>query len=333
MRCLVSTWSNREGGEDLRAGLWILEAGEEMIARRLPGSPDAVFWAALDPAGDSALLLRSTEEDSALLRWDLARGEVTARVVEGAQGGCYLAVSPDGQHLAVTAPPGGWSLFRNGPIPQLQGAHAGSGSGPHWRQTRSHPHSGIFTADGRTLHAADLGTDEILGIDVLPGGGLGRARTLHRTAPGAGPRHIVPGHGVLHILCELDNTLETVRVGPDGALAHLSTSSTLPEDWAGESWAAHLSASGDGRRLYATNRGHDSIAIFDVGADGVPRRREIVPSGGTWPWFCLLLEDRWLLVANNRSDEITRFRVTGDGGLEQVDAVAVPSPSSILALP
>lgn len=139
--------------------------------------------------------------------------------------------------------------------------------------------------------------------------------------------------GALHVLNELDSTLESVRIRPDGQAEPLARTSTVPEGWAGETWAAHLSASCDGRRLYATNRGHDSIAIFDVDERGVPHRREIVPSGGAWPWFCLLVEDAWLLVANNRSDEVTRFRITGDGGLEAVDAVHVPSPACIVPVP
>ena len=347
-RYAVTTWSNREGQEDLQAGLWTLEAGERLAVQPVPGSPDAVFWAERDPLDGTLLLLRSTEEDSALLRWDPRQEEVLAQVAEGAQGGCYLAVAPDGRRLVVTAPPGGWSLFDSGPIgpvgplgptprvPRLLAQHAGSGSGPHPRQERSHPHCGIVTAAGDTVLMADLGTDEILRAPLDPAGGFGPVQVVHRTAPGAGPRHIVPGDGVLHILCELDSTLETVRVGQDGALTRIARTSTVPEGYAGETWAAHLSASADGSRLYATNRGHDSIAIFDVDAQGVPHRREIVPSGGAWPWFCLLVEgrpgqDAWLLVANNRSDEVTRFRVTGDGGLELVDAVPVPSPACIVA--
>ena len=82
-----------------------------------------------------------------------------------------------------------------------------------------------------------------------------------------------------------------------------------------ESWAAHLAISHGGRYLYASNRGHDSIVIFDIQADGRLAVRKWVPTTGRWPWHFLLTQDGRRLVANNLSDQVAVFDVGPDGDL------------------
>jgi 6-phosphogluconolactonase len=95
----------------------------------------------------------------------------------------------------------------------------------------------------------------------------------------------------------------------DGTLAEVQSVSTLPADFTGDSHTAHLGMSRDGRHLYVSNRGHDSLTVYDVGAEGRLAPRQWAPSGGKWPWFFALTADRRMIVANNLSDAVTIFDI------------------------
>ena len=90
---------------------------------------------------------------------------------------------------------------------------------------------------------------------------------------------------------------------------------SLPSSFTGNSRAAGIAIDSEGRRLYASNRGHDSIAVFDIGDDGLPAFVEAIPSGGRTPRFFTLSPDGRLLFAlNEDSDTIVAFAVDPQTG-------------------
>lgn len=205
-----------------------------------------------------------------------------------------------------------------------------AGHGPDSeRQEGPHAHCAAFSSDSRWLYWADLGTDEVFRAD-LKGGDI---ETAWSAPPGSGPRQLLlhPRLPLALLLCELASTLTLFDV-VDGTLAARQTLSTLPGGFAGESLGGHLALNAAGDRVYATNRGHDSIAVFTLDAAGTLVLLDHVPCGGASPRFFLLLEEQRLLVlANEEAGNITTFEITTAGRLSPQGVVAeVPGAAFLL---
>jgi 6-phosphogluconolactonase len=138
-------------------------------------------------------------------------------------------------------------------------------------------------------------------------------------APGSGPRHFAfhPRGAFLYAVEELSSEITVFRWDErEGIPREIQTVSTLPEGFNGENLAADVHPTVDGRFLYCSNRGHNSIACFGVSADtGRLESLGHTPCGGSWPRnFALDPNGRFLFVANSRSDSIVRFQVNAESG-------------------
>ncbi len=212
-------------------------------------------------------------------------------------------------------------------------AHTGSGPNAE-RQQSPHAHWVGFGLDNRLLYATDLGTDDVLAFAVdAQHGTLGTPRTAFAAPPGSGPRHLLfhPRHPHrAYLACELTSVLIVLDV-EDGALAHRATLSTLPEACADANIVAHIAANAAGDRLYVSNRGHDSIAVFAVDDTGGATPLMHVASGGASPRFFLLLEDeRRMVVVHERDHRVTMLDVLTDGTLAPT-GLAVDVPGAAFA--
>ena len=204
-------------------------------------------------------------------------------------------------------------------------SHKGSGPVPD-RQTWPHPHCAVASPDNRFVIVTDLGADRIVSYK-FDDGRLSTVGAPHplAVAPGAGPRHFIfsAGGDRAYAINELNGTI--VYLGYEaatGALQLRQTISTLPATHTTLNNCADLHLSSDGRFLYGSNRGHDSIAVFAVNPDtGELSSLGQTATGGQWPRnFTLSASGRYMLVANQNSDNITIFRRDeGDGSLTQVD--------------
>lgn len=252
---------------------------------------------------------------------------------------CHLQLDPSGEWLIVSNYGSGTvGLLRLGPdgrLVEMTGLveHAGRGVRPD-RQEGPHAHSALCSPDGRLVLVADLGADRVAAyrLDVP----AGRLVALEATAsrPGAGPRHMVFGPAAerLYVANELDCTVSVYEVAPgSGRLREVQAVETLPAG-AEESLAADVAMSASGERLYVSNRGHDSVAVFEVGRDGRLTRLAVRPCGGRWPRSIALdPSGRHLVVANQRGDDVSVLKVQpGSGDLSEAYAhAAVPRPSSV----
>ncbi|MGF7152210.1 6-phosphogluconolactonase [Sphingomonas zeicaulis] len=202
----------------------------------------------------------------------------------------------------------------------------GSGGGPvAGRQDGPHLHCALF--DQGWLYAVDLGSDRIFAFD------LARARTLEHPVvafsalPGTGPRHLVL-HSHLptaYLVSELASTVSVLdRVGPCFLLR--ASHATQPSAFADDNLGGHLTMNRAGDRLYVSNRGHDSIAVFAIGRSGDLKLLQHAPSGGAHPRSVILLEDEGLcLVANEKGENIALMDIGPDGLLGEVrQQLAVP---------
>lgn len=242
---------------------------------------------------------------------------------------CHAALSPDGGMLAVANySSGNVAVLRLDrktglPVGEAQSvAHRGSGPNQR-RQTGPHAHWVGFSRDGRTLHAVDLGADAVFAHRVEPASGrVAGSDVAYRAAPGSGPRHLAwhPRLPVAYLLAELANTVTVLRANAEGAFTAGATLSTLPAGFDGASSGAHIAVNRAGTRLYLSNRGHDSIAVFAIARDGGLSLLQHVSCGGHWPRLFLLREDRGeLLVANERSGNVAVLRIQADGRLGEPD--------------
>jgi 6-phosphogluconolactonase len=218
--------------------------------------------------------------------------------------------------------------------------HKGSSINPE-RQKGPHAHAAALSPDNRFAVVADLGLDQLLVYRFDPAkGSLGGNPEIVKTKPGAGPRHLVFSSDArfLYVINELQSTVVVYSYNAGtGGLHELQTVSTLPQGFIGKSTAAEIEIDRDGKFLFASNRGNDSIAVFAIdSAKGELTRVEIVPSGGKTPRnFAIDPTDSWLLVANQDSDNIVVFSIDRKTGrlTSTAEAVQAPSPACLKFLP
>jgi len=207
---------------------------------------------------------------------------------------------------------------RLGPCASLVKTTGALGPNPK-RQEKPHPHSLTFSPDNRFVYVCDLGLDRIFRFAFDPATAVLTLAGETATAPGAGPRHskFSADGKFLYVINELNCTVATYAVdAATGALTALQSVSTLPAGFSGESICAEIRLSPDGRFVYGSNRGHDSLAVFARdAATGQLTLVEIVPSGGKHPRnFNLSPDGRWLLSANRDTDNVVVFRVDAATG-------------------
>jgi 6-phosphogluconolactonase len=217
-------------------------------------------------------------------------------------------------------------------------AHTGHGPDPV-RQAAPHPHSVNLSPDNRFALACDLGLDRIFTyrFDAARARLAPAAPPFVSTAPGSGPRHLEFSADGRRAYCvnEIDNTV--VACGYEaatGALSPRAAVSTLPAGFAGTNTAAEIALHPNGKFLYASNRGHDSIAGFAISPEtGELSPLDFTPCGGRGPrHFAFSPNPNWLVCAHQDSNTLASFRVSADTGrLVQVGpTVAAPAPVCVL---
>jgi 6-phosphogluconolactonase len=216
--------------------------------------------------------------------------------------------------------------------------HQGSGPDPV-RQETAHAHYVTLTPDEKYLCTVDLGTDMLMIYDFDPDKGClpPAATPCIRVKPGSGPRHLEFSRDgrFAYLINELNSTITVLKYSPSGpSFSEIQNISTLPEDYKGLSTCAAIHVSPDGRYLYASNRGHDSIAVFQ--ADPITGRlvlRSISSVNGQNPRdFAIDPTGRYLFAANQNSGTIVPFAIDPVSGLlEPIDGVIHVSDPACIA--
>lgn len=214
--------------------------------------------------------------------------------------------------------------------------HVGASVNPA-RQKEPHAHCILVSPNNRFVYAADLGLDQMLcyRLDAAKAKLTPNRQPFVRTPPGAGPRHLTfhPNGKHLYAINELANSVTLFDHDPEsGLLVEKQTISTLPKDFTGKSYCADLKITPNGRFLYGTNRGHDSIAAYRIGDDGRLSLVGIEPSLGKGPQnLAIACDGKLLLCANMAGDNVAVFRIDPQkGGLKAAGApVTMTAPSCI----
>lgn len=255
---------------------------------------------------------------------------------------CYVSISPQGEYIFISNYSGGnvnaFPVEEDGTIREMsaQVRHEGSGFRED-RQEAPHPHSVIPDSTGGRVMVCDLGLDQIVIYRVEEG-----KLITHREVdlpPGSGPRHLAfhPSGQWVYLINELNSSV-TVFANDEqsGDLKILQNISSLPENYTAGSddTAADLHVSPCGRFLYASNRGHDSIALFHIDpATGLLEAADWVMSGGRTPRNFAIVSGM-LLAANQNSGNIVSFRIDNESGrlIPTGNELEVESPVCVKAL-
>ncbi|PRY82114.1 lactonase family protein [Alkalibacterium olivapovliticus] len=232
---------------------------------------------------------------------------------------CYVAYDNDKQ-LIYTA------NYHKGEVAVLKSSDSGSlslvdkvthsGQSVHENQTSPHAHYFDLTPDKQFLVACDLGTDEVytyrLTNDHL------EEVSVFKAAPGSGPRHLAfhPNGKIAYLFAELSSDVITLSYDAEtGAFTHLQTISSIPAEHTDFNGGAAIRVTSDGRFVYASNRGHDSLAIYTVKEDGTLDLSEYVSTEGETPRdFNLDPTEQFVVVGHQDSDNLTLFERNTDNG-------------------
>ncbi|MGW7418286.1 lactonase family protein [Streptomyces sp. NPDC054863] len=211
------------------------------------------------------------------------------------------------------------------------------GSGPdRSRQEGPHAHQVLPDPSGRWVLSVDLGTDSVRVCALAADTGTLSVRTEVALRPGTGPRHLAfhPAGTHAYVVGELTPTLTACRwEATTGTLTPLCEVSLLPDPPEAPSYASEVVVAPDGRFLWVANRGHDSISVFALSADGAqPELRATVPCGGHWPRdLALDPAGRHLYAANERSGDVTWFDIDAETGVpRRAGSVEAPAASCVV---
>jgi 6-phosphogluconolactonase len=285
------------------------------------------------PAGAvSAFAIQRESGKLSLLNQVSSRDEGPAHITLDRSGDYALVSNYERGSVAV------FPVLRDGHLGESSAfvRHKGSSVNPE-RQSGPHAHAIAVSPDNRFAVVADLGLDQLLvyRFDAAHGS-LGSEPEIVKTAPGAGPRHLVfDANGrFLYLITEMASTVVTYSYDvPTGQLHELQTVPLLPKGYSGRTEAAEIEIHPSGKFLLASNRGPDTITVFAIDPkQGTLTLVETDSTRGRTPrHFALDPTGSWLLAANQDSDEIVVFHVNPDTGhlTPTGQVLEVPSPACV----
>ncbi len=343
----VGTYTNAQS-----KGIYSLqfdEASGKLSSPTLAAESESPSFLAMHPTG--RYLYAANEHPSGPAN---APGTISAFAVDGNKlklinivssrgaGPCHVAVDRTGHWLFAANYTGGsvaaFPIQANGALGEASSFFQHTLTSVDARQKEAHAHMVVLSPDNRFLLVADLGGDRVfvyrfdertgkLTLNDPPGGIL---------PPGTGPRHIAFSQDgkLLYVLSELKASVTTFRWDAGkGVLESTDTISALPAGYAGPKSGAEIVLHPTGKFLYTSNRGHDSIAIFSIAADGKLTASGHESTRGKTPRnFTIDPAGKFLLAANQDSSTIAVFRIDEKTGklTPLGDPAAVPTPVAIL---
>ncbi|NLO37224.1 MAG: lactonase family protein, partial [Clostridiaceae bacterium] len=288
--------------------------------------------------GQDRLIAISSEaadqsEGGSYAMFDLVGGRLVmrGRYNTGAAGPCHLCLSPDERFLyTANYASGTLSVFPlDPPGPRIQLIrHLGHSVHPE-RQASAHVHHVSFLPQSQILAAVDLGLDQVVLYRQHPHTGLLERSGQMACSPGMGPRHLAYGPGdTAYLVHELGNAVSRLVIAGD-TLSMRETWPTLPGDWQGENTCAAIRVAGS--HVFASNRGHDSLAAFRMLPDGQLRPAGTFSSLGALPRDFSVLSDNRVLVAN-QGGSVTLLDWDPRAG-QMTGSASMPLPGAVCVCP
>lgn len=322
---------------------YVLYPGGKMEAMGLSAAAKNPSYLALSPDKKFLLAINEIKNDDNVgtIESYLISGDNCKLLNRQSSGGahpCFLAVNQSGYVLTANYTGGNVGLLklddqgRLGPLLDIQ-QHEGSGGTD--RQKGPHAHSVWFKPGSDEIISIDLGTNDLWfsTLDqetetLIPGNPPRLAMEK-----GAGPRMLAfhPNGSWLYVVNELNSSVTLLKEG-ESSYEIIDSFSTLPESHLEPNTCAHILVSADGRFLYASNRGHDSIAVFEILEDGKLSLRGHKSTGGKGPRnFSFSPDETFILVANQHTNNIVSLKRNSQNGLlKYASQVEAPTPVCVV---
>ncbi len=241
------------------------------------------------------------------------------------RGPSYVSVDGSGKYVLDANYGGGYvevySLAKDGSLDQQTAFVQHIGSSVHPRQTKPYAHWFRTDPSNKFGLVADLGMDQIVvyRFDAKTGKLTPNDPPFAKTAGGMGPRHLVfhPNGQWVYGIAELGNEVMAFKWdGGRGTLTQFQSVKTLADSFKDPSTAAEIAVHANGKFLYATNRGEDSIVVYAIDpVSGELAFRQRVPSGGKVPrYFTFDPTNKWIIVSNQDGANVNVFSVDGKTG-------------------
>jgi 6-phosphogluconolactonase len=230
----------------------------------------------------------------------------------------HVSVSSNGRFVIAASYNGGLVAV----FPVSMGAPAAAVDNERFGSS-AQSHSSAFDATGSRVFIPNKGLNSIAQFAFDENSGMLSAGTPAQvaTAAGAGPRHIAlhPNGSIAYVANELNSTVSTYAVSSGGQLTAKGSISSLPAGFSGQNSGAHVEIAPNGKLLFASNRGHDSIAVFSIDAtSGTLTLLEHEPTRGKTPRdFDVDPSGSYLIAANQDSNSLAVFEI-GAAGLSPV---------------
>jgi 6-phosphogluconolactonase len=261
---------------------------------------------------------------------------------EGA-GPCHLVVDKTGRNVLVANYGGGTvtvlPIDPDGRLKKASSVRVHEGSGPNkGRQEKPHAHGVYLDAKERFAFSPDLGADRVFVYRFDAAKDTLEPHGAAPLDPGSGPRHLAfhPSGKHLYVINELLSTVTAFSYDAEkGALAPIQTITTLPPGFSGASWTAEVEVSRDGRFLYGSNRGDDSLAVFAVDpSTGRLTVKGHSPVGGKYPrHFTIDPSGRFILAGHQNSGTISVLRIDPATGVPALTGVTAKLDKPVCLLP
>jgi 6-phosphogluconolactonase len=261
---------------------------------------------------------------------------------------CFITVSNNEKFVLVANYLGGnvsvFPIEAGGKLGASVDLQQNNGSGPNKdRQEAAHAHSIDLDKKNKFAVACDLGVDKVFIYEFDDKTGKLKPnpnQNVFQTKPGAGPRHFAfhPKGKFAFVINELDTTITSLAFDEkNGTLKEIQTVPTLPESFKGSNTCADVHVSPNGKFLYGSNRGHDSIVVYKIDEKtGKLNYVEHTATGGKTPRnFTIAPNGKFLLAANQNSDSIIVFKINEKSGkLTQTESkVDVSMPVCLQLIP
>lgn len=255
-----------------------------------------------------------------------AEGHLTPLNSQACATTAHISVHPDGRYVFAAmhraCQVAAFLLNDDGSVDEVRSARRHQGRGPRSPiQDRPFPHSVYPDPSGKRLFSCDLGIDRVMVYDFdEAAGSLEPAyHPYGQLSSGSGPRHLSfhPNGRFVYVVSELASTISIFRYDSESAaLSIAQTISTLPENFEGKNAAAHVLVHPSGRFVYASNRGHNTMAVFAVhNSDGRLSLLRHEPTMGRLPHdFTIDETGKVLVVVNRGSGNVVSFRIDQEGG-------------------
>ena len=237
---------------------------------------------------------------------------------------CDLETDRTGKMLVVANYSTGsviaYKINDDGSLTERTSFHELQGSSTHQRQKSPHAHSVDFSADNRFVIVSDLGSDKVRIFEANVETGELTPHSEAATPPGSGPRHFVfhPTERFAYSVNELASTVSTFTYdAAGGELTPVGEPvSTLPDDFDGNNTTAEIMVHPSGKFLYASNRGHHSIAVFQIDpATGALSRVENESTQGETPrGFAIDRTGKYLIAGNQGTHNVFVYQLDLSNG-------------------